>query len=268
MSSYLTSNHIARKSGQHCHPYPQILFGWQGRMSLAFEHTGGYLGPGIFSIIPNDVEHVFQGLAKDCELIVMDFASNNDVTSDFLHSKDACAPALCGTQATFFHVPRRINELLKYYYTYHNRNDACADRMFSKKLSELIAFEISVEQLRPVAKNGLEHASGRQTRIINQKVIEAYIDDRLAEPISNSELAACAHLSESHFYVQFKRQFLMTPQNFVLKQRLLKARHLLENTEQSILMIAHEVGFADASSLTRAFRRIFGITPLQARRLS
>jgi transcriptional regulator GlxA family with amidase domain len=49
--------------------------------------------------------------------------------------------------------------------------------------------------------------------------------------------------------------------------RLNEARRLLEQTRQSVAEIAGRCGYTDAAAMTRAFRREFGQSPREVRRV-
>ena len=74
------------------------------------------------------------------------------------------------------------------------------------------------------------------------------------------------NLSESHFYYLIQRQFGVTPQQYLMNRRLQRARHLLLNSQMPLTALALEVGFADASSFSRAYKHRFNETPGTARR--
>ena len=96
--------------------------------------------------------------------------------------------------------------------------------------------------------------------------LDRLIDRRLAEPPSNGELAAAINLSESHFICLFQRQLGVTPQQYVMNRRLQRAQYLLLNSALPLAAVADEVGFADASSFSRAYKRRFQTTPGSLRR--
>jgi AraC family transcriptional regulator len=66
----------------------------------------------------------------------------------------------------------------------------------------------------------------------------------------------------THYFVElFRASTGQTPHQFVLAQRMERARRLLGNRALSVLDIAVLVGFSDASHFTKVFRRIIGATP-------
>lgn len=91
-------------------------------------------------------------------------------------------------------------------------------------------------------------------------VIE-YLNDHLSEKLSIEQLATQAHLSPSHFVRLFKRQMGMAPHQYIIQQRVQRARDLLEFSTLTIGEIALAVGFTDNSHLTHHFRQSYGAPP-------
>lgn len=67
---------------------------------------------------------------------------------------------------------------------------------------------------------------------------------------------------------RFQNAFGITPQEFLLKTRVLAATRMLEETPLSVAEIATRCGFVDASSFTQHFRRRVRLTPTSYRRRS
>lgn len=93
-----------------------------------------------------------------------------------------------------------------------------------------------------------------------------YIQQHLAEPITIEHLAAIAHLSPSRLYAIFQRWFHASPQEYIKRQRMHAAAHLLLSTEESIAEIAVRSGFANPFHFSREFKRLMGVPPSAYRR--
>lgn len=81
-----------------------------------------------------------------------------------------------------------------------------------------------------------------------------------------AELAATAGLSVPHFSALFRQQFGYAPIDFVIRERIRTACHLLDSTRARVAEIATEVGFADPYYFSRCFRRVMARSPLQYRK--
>ena len=95
--------------------------------------------------------------------------------------------------------------------------------------------------------------------------VQEYIDANLARRIRLGDLTGIAHLSSGHFMRAFRASTGTTPYQYVLEQRLAKARMLLQSTDVSIVRIATECGFASPSHLCSKFRGRTGASPSQYR---
>lgn len=66
----------------------------------------------------------------------------------------------------------------------------------------------------------------------------------------------------------FQSAFGITPQEFLLKTRVLAAARMIDESSDSIAEIARRCGFVDASSFTQHFKLRTGWTPVQYRKRS
>jgi len=88
-----------------------------------------------------------------------------------------------------------------------------------------------------------------------------FVHLNLGEDVSLKKMAGAAGLSPFHFARQFKKSMGFSPYQFVLKQRVNKAKQLLLKGEKNLAEIAVDVGFYDQSHFAQQFRRHCGITP-------
>ena len=89
----------------------------------------------------------------------------------------------------------------------------------------------------------------------------AYIQERLAKPISVSELAHLTNLSAPRFHAVFKRCMGLPPREYVVRERLTRARLLLSSSTTAIEAVGNACGFADPFHFSRLFRQRFGLSP-------
>ena len=80
------------------------------------------------------------------------------------------------------------------------------------------------------------------------------------------DLATKAALSRATLVRRFRESVGMAPMEYLTRWRLLKAHQLARYSADSVDRIAGQVGFSSAQTLTRAFKRFFGITPSSLRR--
>jgi transcriptional regulator GlxA family with amidase domain len=89
---------------------------------------------------------------------------------------------------------------------------------------------------------------------------------RLGEPLDVAAMARHAAVSPRTFARRFREETGTTPLRWLLAQRVLEARRLLEESDLSIDEIAWRAGFGTAASLREHFRRATATTPTAYRR--
>jgi len=133
---------------------------------------------------------------------------------------------------------------------------------------ESLSLALAVHLLRKYAgiSTGLQCLRGGLSREKLMLAIE-YIQDQLESGLTVSGIARTVNLSPYHFARLFKRSTGKSPYRYVIQARAKRAKELLKSDKFSIIEIAHRLGFADQSHLTRQLKDVFGVTPkmLQAR---
>ncbi len=93
-----------------------------------------------------------------------------------------------------------------------------------------------------------------------------YLESRWSEPIRLDDLAELFNLSRWHFCRVFRQTTGRTPADFVLDQKIQRAKTLLAWTGDSLSDIAGSLGFSDPSHFARTFRKRIGYSPSAYRR--
>jgi transcriptional regulator GlxA family with amidase domain len=119
------------------------------------------------------------------------------------------------------------------------------------------------------------HREGGQAQFIErpEASVEGSLEDarrwaleRLAEPLDVAAMARRAGVSPRTFARRFREETGTTPLQWLLAQRVLEARRLLEESDLPIDEVAWRSGFGTAASLREHFRRLTSTTPTAYRR--
>lgn len=105
-----------------------------------------------------------------------------------------------------------------------------------------------------------EHTKAGLSPRQRERVLQ-YIAENLSGDLGLAELAGAAALSQQHFSLAFRRSFGTTPHQYVLCERITRAKTLLSTRRLSIADVAMAVGFAGQSHFTTVFHKIVGVTP-------
>nr|WP_255495427.1 helix-turn-helix domain-containing protein [Nocardia sp. GTS18] len=122
--------------------------------------------------------------------------------------------------------------------------------MFLKRPSGQSQFSVSLE---PVST----------TRRIDE--LRHYIAGNIARPLTVTELAEQAHVSERQLTRIFRTELGMTPAAYIEAARVEVARQRLETSDETLQRIAATCGFNTVDTLARAFRRRLDTTPAEYR---
>jgi len=93
-----------------------------------------------------------------------------------------------------------------------------------------------------------------------------YIEMHLDSSISLADVAESMFLSPAYFSRLFCSRTNMTFRAWMAERRVVRAQHLLEDTDLSVSEIAARVGYEEANSFTRLFRNATGMSPTQYRK--
>jgi AraC family transcriptional regulator len=88
-----------------------------------------------------------------------------------------------------------------------------------------------------------------------------YINEHLTQDIKLADLAHLLGISQFHFSHLFKRSLGTAPYQYLIQQRIERAKQLLKQTDLSIMDIALNCGFNSHSHLSKQFRHFTGMTP-------
>ena len=94
----------------------------------------------------------------------------------------------------------------------------------------------------------------------------AWALDHLAEPLALDDLAAHARTSVRTFTRRFRQETGLSPTRWLLQQRVVLARRLLEETDAPVERVAADAGFGTAASLRQHLHAALGVAPLAYRR--
>lgn len=87
-----------------------------------------------------------------------------------------------------------------------------------------------------------------------------YIKKNLHQKLSIDSISKLAYVSKSNFFKMFKDELGTSPNDFILQERINRAKELLAS-QNSIKETAFQTGFSDTNYFTRVFKQTVGITP-------
>ena len=96
----------------------------------------------------------------------------------------------------------------------------------------------------------------------------SYMLNHYQDPLKISMLAKMVNCSESSFYRRFVAEFKLSPQKYLLKLRISKAREFLTRSDMTVNEVSAACGFNDPLYFSRQFRHFAGCSPKEYRKAS
>ncbi|GAB4380310.1 MAG: AraC family transcriptional regulator [Elainellaceae cyanobacterium] len=138
------------------------------------------------------------------------------------------------------------------------KQENLASSLYVDSLTNVLAVHLlrqhtAVQPDLPVYEGGLPQHQLMQ-------VLE-YINEHLHQDIKLADLAQLLDISQFHFSRLFKQSIGIAPYQYLLQQRIERAKQLLKQSDRTITEIAFLCGFNSHSHLSKQFRQVTGITP-------
>jgi len=232
----------------HDHDYHQLVLGMYGDTDFNIAGLGQNVTAGAGCLVPSTIDHAFAGLGNN-QIMVVNLPWNLRT-----HEAEYELIGRLFDRASYFNMSSQLQVLA-----------SALGRELQQYPGDSLLARACGSTLLCALQHQLELPAQRVSGQIDMELIDDYIRLHLHRKISVGQLAGLACLSLSQFHERFKRQNGVTPHQYLLEQRLLRARHYLEQG-RALAQISERCGFSSQSALTNAFRKRFGDTPARYRR--
>ena len=95
--------------------------------------------------------------------------------------------------------------------------------------------------------------------------VRRYIDYHFKESLTLDQLAEEAHMNKYYLSHAFKREYGVSPINYMISRRISESKYLLAETDLSLSQIAQLLGFSSLSYFSQVFRKTQGVSPMEYR---
>jgi len=143
-----------------------------------------------------------------------------------------------------------------------NRSDAYGKELMMQFLTMELLVSLS-RGLREEWEESIRVKSGKVYELV--RIAREFLVENHDREISVADASAYVFLSPGYFTRVFRDETGMNPMNFLTQIRVDHACRLLEQNEMKVGGIAGKVGFASAQRFNAAFRKHFGISPMEYR---
>lgn len=232
------------------------IFSGEERVVLPLQKKEFHMQPGQILMIPRETYHgVFTGEGR-VERLCFNFSAEGKPTED--------SPIL----EYFQNINRPQvfeNKTAMDMIAHYQKLDRSSPLFAVQQGSLLLSVVLELLSEIPGKWRQSRHANNRALR--QKWIIEDYIASHFTEPEGLEGLAGRLYLSQRqtrHLVRQFLGEDYKT---LIIRRRMELADIFLEDPEKSLENIAQEVGYSSYSGFNLAFKRHFGITPRERRKL-
>ena len=139
-----------------------------------------------------------------------------------------------------------------------------------RELGSTVATRIARRMVVPPQRDGGQRqyveAPLPETDCESMQPVLNHITENLDAPHTVPDLARLAMMSERTFARRFVAETGTTPHKWLVQQRVLRARELLESTDLPVESVASHSGFGSAALLRTHFQTVVGTSPQRYRR--
>ena len=212
---------------------------------------------GQMCLIPSGVVHATRTDCPDYKRWVMfintwEFyiAYNSPLLQNIITAQSLTAPLVIDTDSAVLSI---ISEM----YAEYNSQQLLHDSMLCAGTIQILT-RFARKATTPAAA---EITDGKKLVL----EIQAYLHRNCSEGLRISDVASKFYISTCYLSHIFKEQTNMSPKQFMMNCRLVKAGHLLTGTQLSAAEIAESCGFVSPSDMAARFKKEYGMTPKEYR---
>lgn len=143
----------------------------------------------------------------------------------------------------------------------------CSGIDYNWLISNIGTYNEMKEFIISLMKNCVQYMSAEKEKKQSNRIemSKAYLTEHYMEPLTLNDAAAYVELNPSYFSNLFKAEMGMNFSEYLMKIRMEKAMQLLRNPKIRVYEIGSMVGYEDAVSFGRAFKKFVGMSPKEYR---
>jgi AraC family transcriptional regulator len=129
--------------------------------------------------------------------------------------------------------------------------------------AELALRELLLKLMQTQARQLVETHCRKMASYSRFAAVIQHIKENIYRKIVVEDLCKLACMSRPSFFRQFRREFGITPVEYILKERILLAKELLADPGMSVSTACYQSGFNSINYFIRTFREFESCTPLK-----
>ena len=266
----LTGGQIAHSPRVHLHPSPyyEVILFRQGETQIITEHQTVTVRAGSIALVPPNLSHrlkmadriVDPSQAPMCATFMLAPDTRNCSDADgrlaeALFSSITDLVVLENMEHLFHYIDETTMEL---YRSQTGYMQVVSNELENFFIGLLRSFdEITVNSRTP------EPALTDKNRMME---IESHLGRAITQEVTCSDLAEELHLSVRQLERLIQKLYGKSYRSLVYEMKMNYAKELLVSGDASLQKISELLGYASVNAFHAAYRRFFGVTPIQSRK--
>jgi AraC-like DNA-binding protein len=140
-------------------------------------------------------------------------------------------------------------------------NNAAKDVIADFTLKELL-----IRLMQTQARKLILDSCHKHTNTNRFAFVVEFIKSHIHEDITIDKLSNLCYMSKSSFFRCFKREFGISPVDYIIQERIKAAKKLLKDVNVTINQACYSVGINNLSYFFKLFKRVEGVTPNEFRK--
>ncbi len=120
-----------------------------------------------------------------------------------------------------------------------------------------------VQDLLETLTESVSGANRNMSSIVRE--VKNFIEGHILQDFSREDIANALHFNPDYLSRVFKKETGVILSDYIISRRMTMARKLLEDTNDRVADIAHQLGYNHFSHFARQFRNITGLSPQEYR---
>lgn len=239
-----------------------------GRMEFFMDGERFHLSPGDIAIhrLGSTIrEETFPTGHFHGITIRIDLDNSPKCLSEFLDDVNVEPGMICEkflTQGKICYALRQLSSIEHIFSELYDLPESVRYGYFKVKILELFLFLASLECMKDLS----EQRGVSEHRAALAKNICSYLTEHIEQRIAIADLAAQFGVSSACIRNSFSGVYGMSIHGYMRAQRMRAAAKLLRRTDRTVLDIAGQFGYDNASKFAAAFRAVMGVAPSQYRK--
>ena len=252
-----------RMSGNHCHTCYELFYVESGGCRFLIDEHIFDLHAGDFLLLPPMVLHYTRYVFGNCRRTVIFFREE-----DILDEVRQCMP----NSASFFQAPAifQVPEAYQNQIILYIKEMTTEEKIRDSRSALILKMRLQTLFLLCSRVCSFLFEPPVDIHTTNPQILQAarFICQRYSEPLTSAEIARAVGFSPNYLSRRFRAETGIGLHEYIVFVRLQHAAQELVSTSDSITTIALRSGFSDSNYFKDSFKKKYGITPRDYRKLS